>query len=49
MVTKANDIYFEIYSAFNKKIRTTLSHWELITKIKHPEIEGKEEEVVEDD
>ena len=42
-----NDIYFEVISSFNKKIRTTRSHWELITKIKHPEIEGKEEEVKE--
>ena len=42
-----NDIYFEVISSFNKKIRTTRSHWELITKIKHPEIEGKEEAVKE--
>ena len=42
-----NDIYFEVISSFNKKIRTTRSHWELITKIKHPEIEGKEAEVKE--
>lgn len=40
-----NDIYFEVISFLNKKIRTTKSHWELITKIKHPEIDGKEEEV----
>jgi|SRR3972149_4305366 len=47
METKNNDIYFKICSAFNKNIRTTRSHWELITKIKHPEIEGKEEGVKE--
>lgn len=40
-----NDIYFEVISFLNKKIRTTKSHWELITKVKHPEIDGKEEEV----
>ncbi|MDI6801360.1 MAG: hypothetical protein QMD01_04825 [Thermodesulfovibrionales bacterium] len=39
------DIYFEVKSSFGKIIRTTLSHWELITKLKHPEIEGKEIEV----
>ena len=47
METKHDDVYFEIHSARNKKIRTTRSHWNLITKIKHPEIEGKEEEVKE--
>ena len=47
METKHDDVYFEIHSALNKKIRTTQSHWNLITKIKHPEIEGKEEEVKE--
>jgi hypothetical protein len=39
------DIYFEIKSFSGKIIRTTRSHWELITKVKHPEIEGKEPEV----
>ncbi len=42
-----NNIYFEVISSLNKKIRTTRSHWELITKTKHLEIEGKEEEVKE--
>lgn len=39
------DIYFEIKSFSGKIIRTTCNHWELITKVKHPEIEGKESEV----
>jgi len=39
------DIYFELKSFSGKIIRTTRSHWELITKVKHPEIEGKEPEV----
>lgn len=38
-------ICFEIKSSLGKIIRTTSSHWELITKLKHPEIEGKESEV----
>ncbi len=42
-----NEIYFEVVSRLGKKIRTTRRHWELITKIKHPEIGGKEEEVKE--
>ena len=39
------EIYFEVKASTGKVIRTTKSHWELITKVKHPEIEGKETEV----
>lgn len=39
------NIYFEVKSVLGKIIRTTGSHWELITKLKHPEIEGKDSEV----
>ncbi|MEW6110020.1 MAG: DUF4258 domain-containing protein [Nitrospirota bacterium] len=39
------DIYFEVKTQSGKNIRTTRSHWELISKLKHPEIEGKETEV----
>jgi len=39
------DIYFEIKAISGKIIRTTRSHWELITKVKHPEIDGKALEV----
>lgn len=39
------EIYFEAKAINDKIIRTTHSHWELITKVKHPEIEGKEAEV----
>ena len=41
------DMHFEAKSRLGKIIRTTYSHWELITKIKHPEIDGKETEVKE--
>ena len=41
------DIYFEVKTQSGKIIRTTRSHWELISKTKHPEIEGKETEVKE--
>lgn len=39
------EICFEVKASSGKIIRTTQSHWELITKLKHPEIEGKEPEV----
>jgi hypothetical protein len=39
------EIYFEVKASTGKVIRTTKSHWELITKLKHPEMEGKETEV----
>jgi hypothetical protein len=41
------NIYFEVKTPAGKIIRTTHSHWELIAKLKHPEIEGKEAEVKE--
>ncbi len=41
------DIYFKVKSFSGKIIRTTRSHWELITKVKHPEMKGKEAEVKE--
>lgn len=39
------EIYFEVKASTGKVIRTTKSHWELITKVKHPEMDGKETEV----
>jgi hypothetical protein len=39
------EVYLEVKAQTGKIIRTTRSHWELIAKVKHPEIEGKEEEV----
>lgn len=39
------EILFEVKTKSGKLIRTTRSHWELISKLKHPEIEGKETEV----
>ena len=36
---------FEVKTTSGKVIRTTKSHWDLISKLKHPEIEGKEAEV----
>ena len=39
--------YFEVWSNLNKLIRTTKSHWNLITLVKHPIIKGKESLVKE--
>ncbi|KAF0143980.1 MAG: hypothetical protein FD156_2254 [Nitrospirae bacterium] len=39
------EILFEVKTAAGKIIRTTKTHWELISKLKHPEMEGKETEV----
>lgn len=38
-------VYFEIREKMGRLIRTTRSHWDLISMLKHPEIEGKESEV----
>ena len=38
-------ILFEVVSKLGVSIRTTESHWKLITEIKHPEIKGLESEV----
>jgi len=41
------ETYFEVKAQSGKSIRTTRSHWELISKTKHPESGGKEAEVKE--
>lgn len=38
-------IYFEVVSKLNVKIRTTENYWNIITKIKHPVLQGKERQV----
>lgn len=42
-----DEIYFEVTSKLNKKIKIVQSRWNLIIKTKHLEIEGKEKEVKE--
>lgn len=39
------EILFGVKTVLDKTIRTTRNHWNLISKLKHPEIEGKETEV----
>ncbi|MCG6550802.1 MAG: hypothetical protein L7F77_00635 [Candidatus Magnetominusculus sp. LBB02] len=43
---KKTAIKFAIDAKSGRTIRTTYSHWDLITKIKHPEIADKEAEVL---
>src|SRR3989338_181106 len=38
-------VYFEVISCLGKRVRVTEDHWELITRRKHPEIAGLEQEV----
>lgn len=38
-----SEIYFEIVSRLNKKIRITKSYWNLIVTMKHPKMKGKEQ------
>ncbi|MBI5554427.1 MAG: DUF4258 domain-containing protein [Elusimicrobia bacterium] len=40
-----SELYFEVVSKLGVKIRTTKSHWDLITLIKHPIIRDLEPEV----
>ncbi|MBI3940455.1 MAG: DUF4258 domain-containing protein [Acidobacteria bacterium] len=40
-----DDVHFEVTSKLGKLIRVTKSRWDLISKTKHPEIEGQESEV----
>lgn len=40
------EFVFEAVSKLNIKIRTTYFHWRLITEQKHPEVKGKENEVI---
>ena len=40
-----SDIYFEVVSKLGKKIRITRGYWSFIVSLKHPEIEGLENEV----
>ncbi len=41
----AEDIFFEVDTPLNFRVRTTVSHWELITSVKHPVMDGREAEV----
>lgn len=40
-----NEIYFEVVSKLNKKIRITKPYWNLIITMKHPPMKGKEEQI----
>ena len=40
-----SEIYFEVVSKLEKRIRTTEKYWRIITNIKHPSVKGKEAEI----
>jgi len=44
---KDKDIFFEVVTKLNVKIRTTRKYWEYITTKKHPVMKGKENKVIE--
>lgn len=46
-MSNSPDIYFEVISALNKKIRTTKEHWSNIIETKHKIMKEKEELVKE--
>jgi len=43
---KEPDVHFEVLCRLGKRIRTTKSHWDLITLRKHPEMQGLERQVI---
>jgi len=45
MTHTADDILFDIETPLGFRIRTTHSHWELITTIKHPVLRGRLQDV----
>jgi len=40
-----DEIYFEVQTPLNFKVRVTQGYWELIVTIKHPVMRGHEEDV----
>jgi len=42
----AEEIFFEVATPLNFRVRTTVSYWQMITTIKHPVMAGGEAEVV---
>lgn len=41
------EIYFEVETPLNFRVRTTVNYWEMIVRIKHPIMKGMEEDVKE--
>ena len=40
-------IYFEVETPLKRRIRTTKEYWEFIITFKHPNMRGREKEVIE--
>lgn len=43
--TAGGDVLFEVETPLGFLVRTTVSYWEVITTIKHPAMQGREEAV----
>ena len=47
MENNQRDLLFEVQTPLGFRIRVTRSYWELISKIKHPVLAGREKDVME--
>ena len=41
------EVFFEVETPLGFRVRTTVNYWELIRTVKHPIMEGREEDVKE--
>lgn len=41
----SSDILFDVETPLGFRVRTTISHWNLITTVKHPVLRGREADV----
>ncbi len=41
------NIYFKVQTPLNKEIRTTKEYWDFVRTVKHPNMDGKEKEIIE--
>lgn len=42
-----DNIYFKVLSSLNKEIRITNEYWNFVKTVKHPNMDGREKEVIE--
>ncbi len=41
-----DDIYFKVKTPLDKEIRITKEYWDFVKTVKHPNMEGKEKEII---
>ena len=44
-ISSSADLFFEVETPLGFRVRTTISYWQLITTVKHPAIQGREQDV----